>query len=221
MGGSPVFLDPLIIPLIEGPAILDLGCGFGKWGALCTTNYWETVAPVPQGRPRITGCDAFQPNVDHAMGSGFYEAVRQALFPPLPFEEASFDTVLLVEVIEHLEEAPGRELLEEAKRVARKRVVLSTPNYSALRPGHSTMTGYNDHEAHLSYWTREMLRAMGFRLYGAGGHPGGRIWRGGLHRLGLLPWYDRVGRQLLSGPSHFFPALSDNVVGVWQRSALR
>ena len=47
MGGSPANLDPVVIPLVEGPRILDVGCGFGKWGHLCLTNYWETHNYVP------------------------------------------------------------------------------------------------------------------------------------------------------------------------------
>lgn len=44
----------------------------------------------------------------------------------LPFMDGSFDTVLLAEVLEHVEEP--RRLLREALRVARGRVVLTTPN---------------------------------------------------------------------------------------------
>jgi SAM-dependent methyltransferase len=44
----------------------------------------------------------------------------------IPLEDASVDTVMLIEVLEPLEETAG--LLAEARRVARRGVVVSTPN---------------------------------------------------------------------------------------------
>ncbi len=142
-------LDPVVIPLVLGPRILDAGCGFGRWGALLTTNYWETHRAKPGIRPSITGCDGYLPNVELARQSGFYTEVIHASVPPLPFPDNSFETVLLLDVIEHVEEMKGMQLIEEAKRVASQRVVLSTPNWPAFRDGHATITGWNDLEAHI------------------------------------------------------------------------
>jgi hypothetical protein len=140
-------------------------------------------------------------------------------FPPLPFENSSFETVLLLDVIEHLKNEEGLELVQEAKRVASNRVILSTPNYPAMRNAHATMTGWNHLEAHLSYWPRPYLRSLGFRLYGAGWRPGGRYWRGGLRRIDLLPFYDQIIRPWLSSVSLYVPFLAENIVGVWEKEA--
>jgi hypothetical protein len=135
----------------------------------------------------------------------------------LPFTDGSFDTVLLIEVVEHLEHERAMALIHEAKRVARKRVIVSTPNYSALRSPHETITGWNEFDAHLSYVTREDLRGEGFKLSGSGWAGGPRWWRGSLRRLGLLGWYDGRVRPCLSSLSLPFPAAAENVVGLWQR----
>lgn len=210
-------LDPVVIPLVLGPRILDAGCGFGRWGALLTTNYWETHGAPTGIRPSTKGCDGYLPNVELARQSGFYAEVIHAAFPPLSFSSNSFDTVLLLDVIEHLEEVKGIELIEEAKRVASQRVVLSTPNRPAFRDAHATITGPNDLEAHLSYWSRKTLRDLGFRLYGAGWDPGGRYWRGLLHRAGLLSFYDAAVRPTIAGLSSHVSFFSENVVGMWQK----
>jgi SAM-dependent methyltransferase len=88
----------VVIPLVQGPRILDVGCGFGRWGVLITTNYWETFDGHPIGRPDVVGCDGHLPNVEMAKQSGFYSKVHYLTFPALPFDVGSFDTVLMIDV---------------------------------------------------------------------------------------------------------------------------
>jgi hypothetical protein len=45
----------------------------------------------------------------------------------LPFEDNSFDVVLMIDFIEHLTKDRGFEIIEEAKRVATDKVVIFTP----------------------------------------------------------------------------------------------
>jgi len=178
-------------------------------------NSWETIT---RQRPIVVGCDGHLPNVEMARSNGAYADVIHVRFPPLPFEDGSFDTVLLMEIIEHLPEQQAFELIAEAKRVATKRVIVSTPNYPAFREGHTTITGYNDLDAHLSYITRRQLRALGFRIYGAGLRPLPRILQGVLRRSGLLDWFRRRVVPALAGMSSLVLPLADNVVGVWIRN---
>ena len=215
MSSSPAILDPVVIPLIQGPRILDVGCGLGKWGYLCLTNYWETYGAQQGTIPEITGIDAFLPNVMRLREQNVYREVLHALCPPLPFGDQTFNTVLLIEVIEHLEKNAAFHLISEAQRVAQHRVVLSTPNFPSFRPGHETLTGFNPLEAHVSYWERRTLKKFGFKLYGAGLKQGHRQWRRILYRLGLLHFYDCQFRRPLGNLSYWFPSIAENVVGVW------
>lgn len=217
MGSSPVFLDPVVVPLVQGPKILDVGCGFGRWGYLCLTNYWETRVPSVVSRPEIVGCDGHLPNVEMARKNGCYAEVHHLRFPPLPFGDRSFDTVLMVEVIEHVAESEALQLIREAKRIARARVIVSTPNYPALRAGHATITGFNELEAHVSCLSRQRLRRLGFSLFGAGWRPGSRYWRGLLRRLGAVEWYDKKVRSCLSSVSIALPFAAEQIVGLWIR----
>lgn len=85
--------------------VLDVGCGQqglrSALGADCT----------------YLGCDAEGGNV---RGSAL----------SLPFRERSFDTVVLCEILEHLE-APGH-ALREAARIARQRIIVTVPNDHSL-----------------------------------------------------------------------------------------
>jgi len=218
MGSSPTHLDPIIIHLIQGPQILDVGCGFGRWGYLCTTNYWETHKPMaPPTKPVIVGCDGYLPNVEMSERSGVYSDVLHVKFPPLPFDNLSFDTVLILDVLEHIQEEKALKLIGEAKRIARHRIIISTPNFPNFRTPHMTITGFNDMEAHISYWSRRRLRQLGFRLYGAGWRPGGRYWRSMLRRTYLLSFYGEVIRPTLTSLSRYTPFFSENVIGVWEK----
>lgn len=214
MGSSPTCLDPVVIPLVEGPRVLDVASGFGRWGVLCVANHWETVN---WKRPEVVGCDGYLPNVEMTRATGVYAEVLHVRFPPLPFPDQSFDTVLLMEIVEHLEKPDAYRLVEEAKRIARKRVIVSTPNFSMLREGHDTITGFNELEHHLSYISRRDLRRMGFTVYGTGSREPGRILRGVLRRLWLLDWYMRRVRPALSGLGALFPCIGMNAVGLWIR----
>ena len=96
-----------------GPTLLDLGCGLGGYSKRLVERGFETiafdVAPEYVERARALGVDARQ-----------YDGER------LPLEDGSVDTVFLLEVIEHLDD-PAR-LLREARRVARRNVLVTTPN---------------------------------------------------------------------------------------------
>jgi len=216
MGSSNLYLDPIVVPMVSGSRILDVACGFGRWGCLLTTNAWESR--YLSGKPlEIVGLDGHSDNVRLARRFNVYSEVIEGLIPPLPFPDGAFDTVLLIEIIEHLHKDDGMYLISEAKRVASERVILSTPNYPAYRDGHETMTGYNDLEAHRSYWSRHDLSGLGFRLYGAGWAKGGPRFQKVLHRIRLKKWYDSVLCSNLSSLSRSFPVFGDSTVAVWSR----
>ena len=96
-----------------GRTVLDLGCGIGGYSrALADRGFTMTaldVVPEYVERARSIGVDA-----------DLYGGDR------LPLEDGSVDTVIVLEVLEHLEDPAA--LLREARRVARQNVLVTTPN---------------------------------------------------------------------------------------------
>lgn len=199
MSSSPSYLDPVVLPLIAGESVLDVGCGYGRWCHLIRSNFWEAGASMP---PLIDGFDAFQPNVDFCGSTNCYRSVwKQELPSPIT---GTWDTVLAVEIIEHVSEF--EETVELLEGVAKQRVIFSTPNFPFFRKGHGTMLGYNRFEAHVSYVPAEFFRRRGYELRGVGwGAPGSRLVKTTKRFLGAKA-------AIFSGLPGAFPSLGETLV---------
>ena len=101
-------------PLVAGLDVLDVACGEGYGSALLASR-----------AAKVIGADIAASAVEHAREQ--YARVtnlefRQADCAALPFADASFDTVLLLEVLEHVADARG--VLAEISRVLKPGAVL-------------------------------------------------------------------------------------------------
>jgi SAM-dependent methyltransferase len=163
MSSSWSYLDPVVLPLLVGETVLDVACGLGRWGTLIHTNYWEAKLDHP---PHVDGFDGFEPNVEYCRTHGAYRRVWEQMLPsPL---EGEWDTVLAVEIVEHIPQDDVVAVVDELERAARRRVIISTPNSPLLRGGLDTPVGFNPLEAHVSYVSAGFLRDRGYVIRGAG-----------------------------------------------------
>lgn len=201
MSSSWSYLDPVILPLITGETVLDVGCGMGRWGALIETNYWEAKLPAA---PAVDGCDAFSANVDHCRRRGAYRRVWEQTLPSKL--DGTWDTVLAVELIEHVAAERVDETLELLEAAARRRIIVSTPNSPAFREAHETPLGLNPREAHVSYVPRKRFVERGYTVYGAGF---------GRYDSRLALWAKgRSIRPALNSLPYRFPRIAETLVAV-------
>jgi hypothetical protein len=81
------------------------------------------------------------------------------------FEPGSFDCVLASDLIEHLEKEDGLKLMRSMELIARKKVIIFTPN------GFLPQSAYegNDYQIHRSGWEIEEMQSFGYRITGING----------------------------------------------------
>jgi SAM-dependent methyltransferase len=114
-----------------------------------------------------TGLDLSEDNVRKAAALGL--DVRQAnASEPLPMEDAEYDCVVCLELLEHLPEPVG--LLEEIRRVLKPdgRAVFSVPNPYSWVEVYRELFRRPDPEGHLSSFTtpvmENLLALVGLRI---------------------------------------------------------
>lgn len=96
--------------------VLDVGCGDG------------TITNVLADDVDITGVDISEQALQYVRAP-----TTVAGADDLPFDDRSFDAVLLAEVIEHLEPKTFDRALSEAARVARSTILITVPNRESLK----------------------------------------------------------------------------------------
>ncbi len=130
----------------ESQTCLDVGCGRGAFPVL--------------GKYSSVGVDIYGPNLAIARGKGIYRDVLQCDVRELPFAPGSFDSVICIEVIEHLDKAEGTVLLRQLETIARRQVIITTPwGYCPLDERED-----NPHLNHLSGWFPEEFTRAGYEV---------------------------------------------------------
>ncbi|OGU01733.1 MAG: hypothetical protein A2085_11635 [Gemmatimonadetes bacterium GWC2_71_10] len=154
-------------------SLLDVGCGNNS-----------PVRRLTSAIPQRTGVDAFAPALAESLRLGIHTDGRQVdvLDIGSHFAPRSYDCVLASDVIEHLEKEEGMRLIEAMERIARRKVVIFTPN------GFLPQAPYADNpwQAHRSGWEPGEMRARGYRVIGVNG------WKGFFGERGRLTWRPRV-----------------------------
>jgi len=148
MPGSPnTECSPYMIDLVRkhaGHEILDIGCGTGvKSIELLKTGF------------HCTGIET-DPSYVNKAKKHFPAFVMNA--EELDFPDKSFDTTILIEVLEHIRNPTAA--LSEIVRVTRKNLVLSVPNISALPfcVEHHTIMHHFFDSSHVNFFTPPMLK---------------------------------------------------------------
>ena len=146
---SPTHIYVLKQELKDCESVLDLGCGPDSPLQYCS-NVQHSV-----------GVEAFQPYLEESKKKQLHSEYVSKKIRDLDFEENSFDAVIMLEVIEHLEEQEGLEVLKKLEKWARKKVIISTPN--GFFP--QKVVDNNPMHVHLSGWDIPKIKSLGFNRF--------------------------------------------------------
>ncbi|MER2261113.1 MAG: glycosyltransferase [Psychrobacillus sp.] len=137
--------------VVDGPrSILDIGVGFGKYGLLL-----REVFDIPYERYekdswhlQLDGIEGYEgynnPVHDYVYNNIYYGNI----FEVLPTLKKKYDTLLLIDVLEHFDKKDGLRLIDELLRITNKSLIISTPLYPAEQGEYLG----NDLETHKSRW---------------------------------------------------------------------
>lgn len=145
---SDIVSRPIIrfIKKYSGKKVLDFGCAVGNYSLYLSKNGYD-----------VSGVDINEQYVELAKKRGVnaYHSTGKA-----PFDDKSFDTVIILEVLEHLEDHAN--ILDEAKRLARKNILITTPNCTnilSLRNEGLLFEHFADKD-HRNFFTKSSLQKL-------------------------------------------------------------
>jgi 2-polyprenyl-3-methyl-5-hydroxy-6-metoxy-1,4-benzoquinol methylase len=176
--------------------LLDLGCGRGNNSPL-------------QGMPlrHSVGVEIDLEALETSRRNRIHSEYLHASVLDVSFAERSFDAVICMEVIEHLDKEDAIRLIERMERWAKKVVVISTPN------GFMTQDAFdgNPHQQHKSGYDTRFFRDRGYKVYGRRGLkiiPTQYTTKG---RVNLLC---RALTKITRYGTHFLPQLSTQLMAI-------
>ncbi len=105
--------------LVAGSSVLELGCCFGFLSLRLAERARTTASDVTPGTVRLL--DTVAQRLDVRLDTLTCDAAR------VPRPDASYDTVVAVHLLEHLEPEHGAEVVAEMLRLARSRIVVAVP----------------------------------------------------------------------------------------------
>lgn len=167
--------------------VLDVGCGSNSPLAKIPKHFYST------------GVDIHKPSITKSKNSRIHDEykVGNVLSIGALFKEKQFDAVIALDLIEHLPKQKGWELLKKMTKLAKKKVILLTPNgFVSQHP-----VDGNTFQVHLSGWTVGDFRRHGFRVYGMRGL---KWLRGEYATIKWKPWFFWAAISTLSEVFVFF-----------------
>jgi len=150
-------------------SLLDVGVGMGQYGYLARMHLENNdLFEIKGAEGRLKGPSEWARRIDGIEGCTIYlTPVHDYVYDELLIGDAmeilptiaenSYEVVLAVDILEHLDKDDGPAFLRELKRVAAKQVLISTPKEFIEQ--HVEPNPYEDHRSH---WSAEELAAQGF-----------------------------------------------------------
>lgn len=197
--------------LTDCGSVLDLGCGPSSPVQYCKNVRYSV------------GVEPFEPYLKEAQKRDTHTEYLAKKIIELDFPQESFDAVVLIEVLEHLDEQSGLKILAKAEKWARKKVVISTPNgYFPMGPIDGNIL-----QTHLSGWNVNKLEKLGFRCYGVSGIKALYLKENAVHSLAKqednifsnIRWRPKKLFYLINGGlqsiAYFFPKIAFGLFAIY------
>lgn len=185
-------------------SVLDVGCGSNS----------------PLRKVKIkkysVGVDVFKPSIKISRSKKIHDKYKIGNVNQIDkmFKKNSFDAVIALDLIEHLEKTEAVKLLKKMEKIGRKKIIILTPNGFTKQDEHEN----NPFQVHKSGWNVEDFKSLGFIVRGMRGLK----WLRGEHAtLRFKPWFfwgliSTLSEMLI----YFFPRLAYQLFAVKDKNNL-
>lgn len=192
------FYKMLEVGLSDCSSVLDVGCGSNSpIRAVKKTFYSE-------------GIDIHKPSIMESEKKKIHDKYIVGNIQDIDkyYKKKSFDAVISMDVIEHFEKNDALKLLKKMEKIARKKVIILTPN-GFLNQGHYENNPYQDHK---SGWLVKDLRYLGYKVYGLRSF---KFLRGAFASIRFKPWLFWGFLAFITEPIlYYFPEFSFHIFAV-------
>lgn len=151
----PDYIIELKKVIADSKTLLDVGCGSNS-----------PIQYLSQ-QTNAVGIDSFEPSLKQSMVKKIHDRyiLDNVLNIKNHFSPSSFETVVALDLIEHLEKKTATKLISDMEEIASKKVVIFTPN-GFLSQGEFDN---NPCQVHLSGWSVKDFKERGYKVVGING----------------------------------------------------
>ncbi len=191
----PNWIEILKKESLDCQTILDLGCGYNSPLGCCQVSF-------------SLGVELFEPYLKESQKKGLHNQYLKADVRTVDFKPKSFETVLALELLEHLNKEEGYRLIKKMESWAEKKIIITTPN------GYLKQDSYDQNllQRHKSGWDVKELENLGFKVFGINGWKKLRKEKGLIKHRPIFLW------NLLSGltqkVTYYYPKLAFQLFAV-------
>lgn len=182
----------------DAASVLDVGCGY------------NSILGKIKGKFSSTGIDIFRECIEESKKAKIHNRYLLGDIRKLNtyFKKKSYDVVIAIDVIEHVNKKEALFMIKSMEQIARKRVIIMTPN--GFYP-QNTLFG-NPHQKHKSGWYVKDLKMLGYKIYGLRGL---KYIRGIHAMIQYKPWFFWGIVAFISEPLlYFFPKYAYHLYAV-------
>lgn len=151
---SIIFLKELEKQLIGMRSVLDLGCGSNSPLKDIKKNFFSV------------GVDVSEENIKKSKKLKIHDEyhIMNVLDIDKVFSEKSFDAVIALDLTEHLTKEEGKMLIKKMEQIARKKVIIFTPNGFVKQEVEN-----QPFQQHKSGWNCNEMKSLGYKCFGMNG----------------------------------------------------
>lgn len=197
------YQDIFYFKIVEGnlagmESVLDIGCGDDSPLRRVKKTFYSE------------GIDVFEDSINKSKKKKIHDKYTISDIRKIKkiYKNKSFDVVVALDVIEHLNKKESISLIRDMEKIAKSKVILLTPHGFY----HQDAYDNNPYQVHKSEWKMKDLEKLGYKVYGLRGL---KYLRGEYATIKFRPWFFWGAVAFLSEiPLYFIPSLSYHLFAI-------